>query len=115
MNTVADYYDLPKLALLSTQKAQYILSTEWSVRAFSTLLENTIGKMNDKSFLDMLGTQAGLNAIELSGNSKIFEDGPIAEQIAPQALRTILREARAHNGKIPDPSKSKRNNLFGTQ
>ncbi|KAI1264871.1 hypothetical protein F5Y18DRAFT_436301 [Xylariaceae sp. FL1019] len=108
LNTVADYYDLPQLATLSTEKAQRILSAEWSVEAFCSLLEKTIGQTNNKPFLDMLATKAGEHAIELSGNSQIFQDGPIAEQIAPQALRTILREAKLNNGKIPDPSTSKR-------
>ncbi|KAI0540557.1 hypothetical protein GGR58DRAFT_511502 [Xylaria digitata] len=85
MNCIADYYDVPALAGLSTTKVQNILVNEWSAKSFCYLLQESLGSTRDKNFHRMLGEEAANHIHELFDND-IFDEGGPAEGIAAYVL-----------------------------
>ncbi|KAI1817059.1 hypothetical protein GGS20DRAFT_535228 [Poronia punctata] len=89
MNAMADYYDVPSLAALSITKAEEILTKNWDVNSFTTLVENTIHSTSDAAFHDMLGTAAAEHIDDVI-ESHILDNVTIAQNFGSYVLRKVL-------------------------
>ncbi|KAI8946747.1 hypothetical protein F4801DRAFT_42108 [Xylaria longipes] len=94
MNSIADYYDMPTLAATSTSKAQAILVNEWSVESFHDLLQQSLDSTGDRNFIRMLGAEAVRHIYEFS-ESHIFDEGGVAERLAPYILPECILRMKA--------------------
>ncbi|KAI8633608.1 hypothetical protein F5Y19DRAFT_470849 [Xylariaceae sp. FL1651] len=94
MNSIADYYDVPALAALSSSRVEEILANYWSAELFHYLLQQCLGSTSDKIFFRMLGAKAVDHIFELF-ERHIFDEGGLAERLAPYVLPKCILKLKA--------------------
>ncbi|KAI0530451.1 hypothetical protein GGR58DRAFT_231648 [Xylaria digitata] len=85
MNAIADYYDIPALRTLSTEKTRSILESNWSAKDFCDFLRDSSGSTGDWQFHQTLGTIAMEHVDEILEN-RLLDDIHVVRELSPYML-----------------------------
>ncbi|KAF2963825.1 hypothetical protein GQX73_g9732 [Xylaria multiplex] len=80
VNAIADYYDIPALRALSTERTRGILESEWHDKHFCHFLRNFSGSTGDSKFHQMLGTIA-MEHVDDILEDRLLEDTRVLREI----------------------------------
>lgn len=122
VNSIADYYDIPELKQHANDRIRQILTTEWSGKSFSDVLERVFESTADEPLHQIMVTAAVDHLEELIGLEDFFKIkllntftigviNGVIERMSTK-LRTIQDELEVANG-LRGPSVPKRKKRRG--
>ena len=93
MSTIADYYNVDRLARMSLAKLERCLRSEWCADSFCALLLECLDEIGNKDTLSLLGNIAAEN-YDVLATYRIFEAGGPGERLAPFVLPGCVKKLK---------------------
>lgn len=120
VNSIADYYGVKDLAVLSASRVYCLFRNAWSADVFLDFVEKAESQSGDRSLHDGLAQLAARHAQELI-RKDCFARGKVANNMAAEVLKVVIKllddredEVRGLKGELRGASTvTPRRSIFG--
>ncbi|KAJ3565169.1 hypothetical protein NPX13_g7599 [Xylaria arbuscula] len=93
MNSIADYYAIPKLGALAIKKTTRFLTDNWSGRDFCDFVRGFTGSTGDARFYEML-SDIVMDHLSETLEYRLLDNTDIVQELSPHLLTTVAHSFR---------------------